>query len=60
MSDMSFMMGFDLSTTVYPSASKTAGKLQHLKRDLKVTCLPSDLPDHIDLDVSALDIGNSI
>lgn len=36
------------------------GELQHLKRDLKVTCLPGDLPDFIDLDVSGLDIGHSI
>ncbi len=43
-----------------PVGVTNGGELQHLKRDLKVTCLPSDLPDSIDLDVSGLDIGNSI
>jgi large subunit ribosomal protein L25 len=43
-----------------PVGVVNGGELQHLKRDLKVTCLPSDLPDYIDLDVSGLDIGNSI
>jgi large subunit ribosomal protein L25 len=43
-----------------PVGVQNGGELQHLKRNLKVTCLPSDLPDFIDLDVSVLDIGNSI
>jgi large subunit ribosomal protein L25 len=43
-----------------PVGVQNGGELQHLKRDLKVTCLPSDLPEYIDLDVSGLDIGNSI
>jgi len=36
------------------------GELQHLKRDVKVSCLPLDLPDHIDVDVTSLEIGDSI
>ncbi len=36
------------------------GELQHIKREVKVSCLPSDLPDHIDVDVSALKIGDSL
>ncbi|MBN1473423.1 MAG: 50S ribosomal protein L25/general stress protein Ctc [Syntrophaceae bacterium] len=36
------------------------GELQHIKREVKVSCLPSDLPDHIDVDVAALDIGDSL
>jgi large subunit ribosomal protein L25 len=43
-----------------PVGVTNGGELQHLKRDLKVTCLPSVLPDHLDLDVSGLEIGNSI
>ncbi|MBE0555703.1 MAG: 50S ribosomal protein L25, partial [Proteobacteria bacterium] len=43
-----------------PVGVQNGGELQHLKRELKVSCLPSDLPDFIDLDVSTLDIGNSI
>jgi large subunit ribosomal protein L25 len=43
-----------------PIGVQNGGELQHLKRELKVSCLPSDLPDFIDLDVSGLDIGNSV
>ncbi len=43
-----------------PIGVQNGGELQHLKRELKVSCLPSDLPDFIDLDVSGLDIGDSI
>jgi large subunit ribosomal protein L25 len=34
--------------------------LQHIRREVKVSCLPLDLPDHIDVDVTNLDIGDSI
>ena len=43
-----------------PIGVQNGGELQHLKRELKVSCLPSALPDFIDIDVSGLDIGNSI
>ena len=43
-----------------PVGIQNGGELQHLKRDMKVSCLPSVLPDFIDVDVSGLDIGNSI
>jgi large subunit ribosomal protein L25 len=39
---------------------ENGGELQHIKRELKVSCLPADLPDHIDVDVTALDIGHSV
>ncbi len=43
-----------------PVGVDNGGELQHIKRELKVSCLPADLPDHIDVDVAALDIGDSI
>jgi large subunit ribosomal protein L25 len=43
-----------------PIGVQNGGELQHLKRELRVSCLPSALPDFIDIDVSGLDIGNSI
>jgi len=43
-----------------PIGVQNGGELQHLKRDLKVSCLPAALPEFIDIDVSGLDIGNSI
>ena len=36
------------------------GILQQEARKLKVECLPDNIPDSIDVDVSALDIGQSI
>jgi len=39
---------------------KDGGELLHQKRDLKVSCLPASLPEFIEVDVSGLDIGDSI
>ncbi|ESP62446.1 LSU ribosomal protein L25p [Smithella sp. ME-1] len=39
---------------------ENGGELQHIKREVKVSCLPLNLPDHIDVDVTNLDIGDSI
>jgi large subunit ribosomal protein L25 len=36
------------------------GELQHLKRELKVSCLPAVLSDFVEVDVSGLDIGHSL
>jgi len=43
-----------------PIGVENGGELQHLKREVKVSCLPLDLPDHIDVDVANLEIGDSI
>jgi len=43
-----------------PVGVVNGGELQQLKRDMKVSCLPSALPDFIEADVSGLDIGHSI
>ena len=39
---------------------ENGGELQHIKRQVTVSCLPANLPDHIEIDVTALDIGDSI
>jgi large subunit ribosomal protein L25 len=43
-----------------PIGVQNGGELQHLKRDLKISCLPSGLPDFIEIDVAGLEIGDSI
>ena len=43
-----------------PIGVENGGELQHLKRDIKVSCLPAAMPDFIDVDVSGLEIGASI
>ncbi len=36
------------------------GLLQHVRRELEVRCLPKDFPEYIDIDVTELEIGDSI
>jgi len=36
------------------------GILQHQMRDITISCLPADIPEHFEVDVSALSIGDSI
>jgi large subunit ribosomal protein L25 len=36
------------------------GDLHHIKREIKVSCLFTVLPEFVEVDVSALDIGDSI
>lgn len=44
-----------------PVGVKSSGGIleQHLK-ELEIECLPSDIPDHIEVDVSDLNIGDSL
>jgi len=43
-----------------PVGVEDGGELQQLKRDVKVSGLPSDLPESIEIDISHLTIGDSI
>jgi len=43
-----------------PIGVTNGGILQHIRRELKVSCLPNNLVDKIDIDVSDLDIGYSL
>lgn len=36
------------------------GVLDHVLRELEIEVLPSDIPDHVDMDVTALTIGHSL
>ena len=36
------------------------GILQHILHELEVECLPTDIPEHIKVDVTELDVGDSI
>jgi large subunit ribosomal protein L25 len=44
-------VGYDLN-----EALKQGAVLEHLHRTLEVACLPNDLPSHIDIDISKLEI----
>ncbi len=43
-----------------PVGAAKGGILQHVKRDLAVSCLPGNLVEFLEVDVSALDIGNAV
>lgn len=43
-----------------PEGVKEGGILQHVLRELKVECLPTAIPEKIEVDVSHLKIGDSI
>jgi len=60
--DMTHKLTFDVSLEFIGKAIgvENGGELQHIKRDVKISCLPAHLPDHIDVDVSNLDIGDSV
>ena len=60
--DMKKKLVFDVSLNFVGKAIgvENGGELQHIKREVKVLCLPSDLPDHIDVDITAIEIGHSI
>ena len=39
---------------------KEGGILQHILHKLEIECLPKNIPSHIDVDVSGLNIGDSV
>jgi len=39
---------------------KAGGLVSHLMSDVEISCLPKDLPEYIELDVSALELDHSI
>ena len=43
-----------------PEGVKNGGILQHVRREITISCLPDKLMEHIDVDVSDLDIGDSL
>jgi large subunit ribosomal protein L25 len=50
-----------IETVGEPVGVKTGGGLlEHILRSIEVECLPGDLPERIEVDVSNLDIGDSV
>jgi large subunit ribosomal protein L25 len=59
---MDHKMTFDVSLhfTGVPAGVKDGGEMLHLKRDVRVSCLPGQLPQFIEVDVTGLGIGDSL
>lgn len=43
-----------------PASLKMGGILEHAAREIEIECLPMDIPEHITVNVSALEIGDAI
>jgi large subunit ribosomal protein L25 len=43
-----------------PAVKLSAGIISHVVTDLDITCLPSDLPEFVEIDLGTLEVGNSI
>jgi large subunit ribosomal protein L25 len=60
--DMSRKIRVDVpvATLGTPAGAEEGGILQVIRRELEVWCLPTNIPDEIEIDVSGLGIGDSI
>jgi large subunit ribosomal protein L25 len=43
-----------------PAVKVSAAIISHVMQDLDVSCLPKDLPEFIEVDLSTLDVGHSV
>jgi len=43
-----------------PEVARAGATIQLVRREIELECLPSRIPDYIDIDVSALGIGDSV
>jgi len=43
-----------------PGVKLNGGILEHMTREVRVSCLPTDIPHQIDVDISKLDIGSGL
>lgn len=43
-----------------PEGVKSGGILEQVIRELEIECLPKDIPDHLEFDVSHLGVGKSV
>ena len=58
--DTSITANIPLELAGEPEGVSLGGQLEQMLHSLEISCLPKDLPENIEADVSALDIGDSI
>ena len=49
-----------LNEETAPGVKTGGGKVSHVVTELDVTCLPGNLPEYIEVDIGALELGHSI
>lgn len=49
-----------VATTGTSKGVEEGGILQIIRRELEVNCLPGDIPDQIEIDITDLDVGDSV
>ncbi len=49
-----------VNTNGRAEGERKGGRLEKLMRTIEIECLPSDIPDSVEIDVSGLDIGDSV
>ncbi len=55
-----FQLAVPVVLTGEPVGEKSGGILQLILRELQIECLPKDIPNQIEIDVSHLDIGDTL
>jgi large subunit ribosomal protein L25 len=58
--DKKITVGIPIRLINTPVGAADGGILQHIKRELTISCMPDRLIDYLDVDVSGLDIGDSL
>lgn len=49
-----------INAEVAPGVKTGGGSVQHIMSELEVVCLPDDLPEFVDVDLSSLQLGHSV
>ena len=58
--DQELVLDIPVTLVNSPKGVNMGGILQHIKRELTVSCLPDKIVDQLELDVSDLDIGDTL
>jgi large subunit ribosomal protein L25 len=49
-----------VNAEISPAVKLSAGIISHVLSDLDITCLPKDLPEFVQVDLSGIEVGHSI
>lgn len=49
-----------INAEISPAVKLSSGIISHVTTELDVTCLPADLPEFVEVDLAAMEVGSSI